>query len=116
MHARLRVVLLYVACFPQRPAVLKWHQRLPPPTPLTHPSRDTTAAAAVPPAAPPPAPPLRSSVASPPSRGITVAHMWGMTELSPLGSLGTPTAQQLGDGATQQQRIDIKARPAACCW
>jgi hypothetical protein len=31
-----------------------------------------------------------------------------MTELSPLGSLGLPTALQIGDGLSQQELIDLK--------
>jgi hypothetical protein len=34
--------------------------------------------------------------------------MWGMTELSPLGSLGVPTTLQIGDGLTADELLDIK--------
>lgn len=34
--------------------------------------------------------------------------MWGMTEISPLGSVGVPTSQQIGDGLTTDEMLDIK--------
>jgi hypothetical protein len=46
--------------------------------------------------------------------GVEVRHMWGMTELSPLGSLGVPTSLQMGDGLSQQELIDIKVIAAWC--
>lgn len=40
--------------------------------------------------------------------GIEVRHMWGMTELSPLGSLGVPTGVQLAEGMSKEDMIDRK--------
>lgn len=43
--------------------------------------------------------------------GVEVRHMWGMTEISPLGSVGVPTSQQIGDGLTTDEMLDIKVGP-----
>jgi hypothetical protein len=42
--------------------------------------------------------------------GVDVRHLWGMTELSPLGSLGTLTSGQMGDGLTHADTITLKVR------
>lgn len=42
------------------------------------------------------------------SHGVDVRHLWGMTELSPLGTLGTLTAGQIGDGITQAEVLTAK--------
>jgi hypothetical protein len=42
--------------------------------------------------------------------GVDVRHLWGMTELSPLGSLGTLTSGQMGDGLTHDETIALKVR------
>jgi hypothetical protein len=34
--------------------------------------------------------------------------MWGMTEISPLGSLGVPTSTQIGDGLSKDELLDMK--------
>lgn len=43
--------------------------------------------------------------------------MWGMTELSPLGSLGIPTNLQLGSppNLTKDELLDIKVLMESCC-
>lgn len=40
--------------------------------------------------------------------GIEVRHMWGMTELSPLGSIGLPTGAQLAEGMSKEDLINRK--------
>jgi hypothetical protein len=40
--------------------------------------------------------------------GVEVRHMWGMTEISPLGSLGVPSSLQIGDGLSREELLDIK--------
>jgi hypothetical protein len=47
------------------------------------------------------------------SLGVEVRHMWGMTEISPLGSLGVPTSTQIGDGLSKDELLDIKV---GLCW
>lgn len=42
------------------------------------------------------------------SLGVEVRHMWGMTEISPLGSLGVPSSLQIGDGLSRDELLDIK--------
>jgi hypothetical protein len=37
--------------------------------------------------------------------------MWGMTELSPVGSIGLPTGQQLAEGMSGDDLLDRKV-----CW
>jgi hypothetical protein len=34
--------------------------------------------------------------------------MWGMTELSPLGSLGVPSRQQIAEGLDLQTLVNLK--------
>lgn len=36
---------------------------------------------------------------------------WGMTELSPIGTMGTATSEQIGDGLSKQELITAKAGP-----
>ena len=40
--------------------------------------------------------------------GVTVAHAWGMTEVSPLGTLAAPTARIAGLGADEQLKYALK--------
>ncbi|WIA41363.1 hypothetical protein OEZ86_004955 [Tetradesmus obliquus] len=50
--------------------------------------------------------------------GIEVRHMWGMTELSPVGSIGLPTGPQLAEGMSDDDLLDRKAcqgRPHVLC-
>lgn len=47
------------------------------------------------------------------SLGVEVRHMWGMTEISPLGSLGVPTSTQIGDGLSKEELLDIKVGSTA---
>lgn len=44
------------------------------------------------------------------SHGVDVRHLWGMTEVSPLGTFGTLTAGQIGDGLTREEAITLKVR------
>lgn len=44
------------------------------------------------------------------SMGVTVRHMWGMTELGPLGSVNVPKGSQLEAGLTQEEALDYKVR------
>jgi hypothetical protein len=46
--------------------------------------------------------------------GVDVRHLWGMTELSPLGSLGTLTSGQMGDGLTHDETIALKVGVLWC--
>jgi hypothetical protein len=46
------------------------------------------------------------------SMGVQVRHMWGMTELSPLGSLNVPKGCQLDTGLSQEEALDCKVRGA----
>lgn len=39
------------------------------------------------------------------SAGIEVRHMWGMTEISPLGSLGLPTGSEHRAGLSQREAV-----------
>lgn len=39
---------------------------------------------------------------------IRVLHAWGMTEMSPLGTIGTLTAKQ--EGWTEEQKLDIQSK------
>eukprot|EP00775_Hariotina_reticulata_P012260 gene12260-12398_t len=51
-------------------------------------------------------------------RNIEVRHMWGMTELSPLGSVGVPTRRQTAEGLNLQELVNLKAgqgRPHILC-
>jgi acyl-CoA synthetase (AMP-forming)/AMP-acid ligase II len=41
-------------------------------------------------------------------RGIRVAHAWGMTEMSPVGTVGTPTADW--EAMSGEERLDIQCR------
>ena len=41
-------------------------------------------------------------------RGIRVGHAWGMTEMSPLGTIGSPTGDW--DELTDEQRLDFQCR------
>jgi hypothetical protein len=52
------------------------------------------------------------------SSGIEVRHMWGMTELSPVGSIGLPTGQQLAEGMSTDDMLDRKVRNITnhCSW
>eukprot|EP00878_Enallax_costatus_P023385 GHUV01024873.1.p1 GENE.GHUV01024873.1~~GHUV01024873.1.p1 ORF type:complete len:151 (+),score=11.87 GHUV01024873.1:176-628(+) len=47
--------------------------------------------------------------------GIEVRHMWGMTELSPLGSIGVPTGVQLAEGMSKKDMLDRKVEFASVC-
>lgn len=51
--------------------------------------------------------------------GVDVRHMWGMTEISPVGSLGTPSGAHLADGPlSREEIIDLKVsqgRPHVLC-
>ncbi len=40
------------------------------------------------------------------ARGVTVSHLWGMTEMSPVGSVGAPTPEIVAEGAD----ADLAAR------
>jgi len=40
--------------------------------------------------------------------GVEVSHAWGMTETSPLGTVGTPTAEVLRMSAEDQRRFQLK--------
>lgn len=51
----------------------------------------------------------------PHSRGIQVRHMWGMTELSPLGSLGLPKHCQAEGGLSQAELRDLKTAQVCMC-
>ncbi|HKX92260.1 MAG TPA: long-chain fatty acid--CoA ligase [Sphingomicrobium sp.] len=42
-------------------------------------------------------------------RGIRVNHLWGMTEMSPVGTVGAPTAQW--DEMTDEEQIEFCSRP-----
>ena len=42
-------------------------------------------------------------------RGIRVNHLWGMTEMSPVGTVGAPTAQW--DRMSAEEQIDFCSRP-----
>ncbi len=42
-------------------------------------------------------------------RGITVKHLWGMTEMSPIGTVGAPPAGW--DALSEQDQIDYLSRP-----
>jgi len=62
-------------------------------------------------------PPTHSSIhpsIHPCSRGIQVRHMWGMTELSPLGSLGLPKYSQTVGGLSQAELRDLKTAQVGC--
>lgn len=62
--------------------------------------------------------PPRSMIETLEGLGIDVRHLWGMTELSPLGTLGTLTLPQIGDGLSKQEVITIKegqGRPHLFC-
>eukprot|EP00883_Tetradesmus_obliquus_P009277 jgi/Sobl393_1/20072/SZX64644.1 len=52
--------------------------------------------------------PPRSMIQALEKHGVDVRHLWGMTELSPLGSLGTLTSGQIGDGLTHDDVISLK--------
>eukprot|EP00879_Flechtneria_rotunda_P013367 GHRR01013957.1.p1 GENE.GHRR01013957.1~~GHRR01013957.1.p1 ORF type:complete len:477 (+),score=139.27 GHRR01013957.1:1442-2872(+) len=50
--------------------------------------------------------------------GVEVRHMWGMTEISPLGSIGVASGSQVAAGLSQNQLIGIKVsqgRPHVFC-
>ncbi|KIZ05685.1 fatty-acyl-CoA synthase [Monoraphidium neglectum] len=60
----------------------------------------------------------RSHIAAFEDRGVEVRHMWGMTELSPLGSLGLPKYSQVEGGLSEAELRDLKlaqGRPHAFC-
>ncbi|KAF6251413.1 hypothetical protein COO60DRAFT_1675845 [Scenedesmus sp. NREL 46B-D3] len=62
--------------------------------------------------------PPRSMIEALEKHGVDVRHLWGMTELSPLGSLGTLTSGQIGDGLTHDKTIALKegqGRPHLFC-
>ncbi|WIA13606.1 hypothetical protein OEZ85_007172 [Tetradesmus obliquus] len=62
--------------------------------------------------------PPRSMIQALEKHGVDVRHLWGMTELSPLGSLGTLTSGQIGDGLTHDDVISLKegqGRPHLFC-
>eukprot|EP00882_Tetradesmus_deserticola_P001881 GHRQ01002017.1.p1 GENE.GHRQ01002017.1~~GHRQ01002017.1.p1 ORF type:complete len:566 (+),score=249.76 GHRQ01002017.1:439-2136(+) len=62
--------------------------------------------------------PPRSMIEALEKHGVDVRHLWGMTELSPLGSLGTLTSGQIGDGLTHDEVIALKegqGRPHLFC-
>ena len=42
-------------------------------------------------------------------RGIRVNHLWGMTEMSPVGTVGAPPANW--DSLSEQDQLDYMARP-----
>lgn len=55
------------------------------------------------------------------SHGVDVRHLWGMTELSPLGTLGTLTPGLIGDGITRDEMLTAKVRRfqiyiSHCSW
>jgi fatty-acyl-CoA synthase len=42
-------------------------------------------------------------------RGIRVRHLWGMTEMSPIGTVGGPPANW--DSMTEDEQVDYQSRP-----
>ena len=50
----------------------------------------------------------RSMIAWFNARGVRVGHAWGMTEMSPLGTVGAPTADW--DGLGSEQQLDYQCR------
>ncbi len=48
----------------------------------------------------------RSMIEAFAARGVTVSHLWGMTEMSPVGSIGAPTPEIAAEGA----EADLAAR------
>jgi acyl-CoA synthetase (AMP-forming)/AMP-acid ligase II len=48
----------------------------------------------------------RSMIEAFAARGVTVNHLWGMTEMSPVGSIGSPTPEIVAEGAD----ADLAAR------
>ena len=50
----------------------------------------------------------RSMIAWFNARGVRVGHAWGMTEMSPLGTVGAPTGDW--DGLTEQEQLDQQCR------
>ncbi|MGI4876552.1 MAG: long-chain-fatty-acid--CoA ligase [Janthinobacterium lividum] len=48
----------------------------------------------------------RSMIEAFAARGVTVSHLWGMTEMSPVGSIGAPTPEIVAEGA----EADLAAR------
>ncbi|KAF8064630.1 alkK [Scenedesmus sp. PABB004] len=62
--------------------------------------------------------PPRAMIEAIERHGVAVSHMWGMTELSPLGSLGAPTGPQAAAGMTREESVDRKVgqgRPHVLC-
>lgn len=60
----------------------------------------------------------RTQIAAFEDRGVQVRHMWGMTELSPLGSLGMPKHCQVDGGLSEGELRDLKTaqgRPHVFC-
>jgi fatty-acyl-CoA synthase len=42
-------------------------------------------------------------------RGIRVRHLWGMTEMSPIGTVGAPPASW--DSMSEEEQVDYQSRP-----
>ncbi len=46
--------------------------------------------------------------------GVTVGHIWGMTEINPIGSMGTPKASMAG--MDYQDQLDLKMKQGRGMW
>ncbi len=49
-----------------------------------------------------------SMIASFAERGVTVSHLWGMTEMSPIGTIGAPTPEVAALPATEQAAFQAR--------
>jgi acyl-CoA synthetase (AMP-forming)/AMP-acid ligase II len=46
--------------------------------------------------------------------GVSVGHIWGMTEINPIGSMGTPKASM--EGMDYQDQLDLKMKQGRGMW
>ncbi|MEN3974253.1 3-(methylthio)propionyl-CoA ligase [Emcibacter sp. SYSU 3D8] len=46
--------------------------------------------------------------------GVSVNHLWGMTEINPIGSVGAPKAAM--DGMDYQDQLDLKMKQGRAMW
>jgi len=48
------------------------------------------------------------------ARGIRVNHLWGMTEMTPVGTVGAPPANW--DSMSEEEQVDYLSRPGRSMW